>query len=148
MSHGSPADKCEPNLTPMLDMVLQLVMFFMLVANFVQQDVNDTIKLPKATTAKSLDKAESYVLFINIDEAGRLLPVDGDRQPLISPQQIEFYMKRKYDFAEKTTKGTGVKTIIVIRAHEQANFDAIYRVVASCKRAGFQRLQFRALMNT
>lgn len=83
MSHGSHTAESpsEPNLTPLLDMVLQLVMFFMLCANFVQQEVNETIKLPKATTAKSLDREQSYLLFINISEQGHLLPVDGDRKP-------------------------------------------------------------------
>jgi biopolymer transport protein ExbD len=128
-------------------MVLQLVMFFMLCANFVQQEVNETIKLPKATTAKSLDREQSYLLFINISEQGHLLPVDGDRKPLISPQQIESYLRRRFEFSEKTTPGSGAKTVIIIRAHENATFDAIYRVVASCKRAGFTKLQFRVLMS-
>ena len=43
MSHGSSSsDKCEPNLVPLLDMVLQLVMFFMVCANFVMEQVNES----------------------------------------------------------------------------------------------------------
>ena len=51
MSHGS-TEKCEPNLTPLLDLVLQLVMFFMLCANFVVEQTSDKIKLPEAEAAK------------------------------------------------------------------------------------------------
>ena len=47
MSHGS-SDKCEPNFTPLLDLVLQLVMFFMLCANFVMDQTSVEIKLPDA----------------------------------------------------------------------------------------------------
>ena len=50
MSHGvAPRRMPSRTWSPLLDLVLQLVMFFMLCANFVMEQVNDTIKLPKAT---------------------------------------------------------------------------------------------------
>ena len=55
MSHGS-TEKCEPNFTPLLDLVLQLVMFFMICANFVMEQTSVEIKLPKAIAAKALEK--------------------------------------------------------------------------------------------
>src|SRR6267142_725701 len=74
MSHGS-TDKCEPNFTPLLDLVLQLVMFFMLCANFVMEQTAVEIKLKnymkrqadreKARTGK--DKPQS-VLILRVDK--------------------------------------------------------------------------------
>ena len=61
MSHGGGgADgeiSAEPNLTPLLDLVLQLIFFFMLCANFVQEDLNEDIQLPTASQAVALDPA-------------------------------------------------------------------------------------------
>ena len=43
LSHGASA---EPNLTPMLDMVFQLITFFMLVINFKSAQLDMSLKLP------------------------------------------------------------------------------------------------------
>ena len=57
MSASTSSDKCEPNLTPLLDMVLQLVMFFMLCANFVMEQVNESVKLPLAIVIEVCTKS-------------------------------------------------------------------------------------------
>src|SRR5437763_13710845 len=77
MSHGPSsggAVKAEPNLVPLLDVVLQLIMFFMLTVNFVQTDqINESIKLPVAQSAVPLDKTVKEVLFLNMTYDGKLL---------------------------------------------------------------------------
>src|ERR1700758_525822 len=69
MSHGPAAQgsSAEPNLTPLLDMVLQLLMFFMMCVNFVTEQVNEGVTLPKAQSAKPMDKSETDVLFLNLN---------------------------------------------------------------------------------
>ena len=68
MSHGTGGDSAhsEPNLTPLLDVVLQLLMFFMMCVNFVNEQVNEDIRLPKSQAVKPMDKADTDVLFINL----------------------------------------------------------------------------------
>src|SRR5262245_31916645 len=147
MSHGheKPA---EPNLVPLLDLVLQIVMFFMICANFVVEQLDQKIVLPTAATAKSLDASESSLLFINVDETGRLLPVDGG-QPILSPVAIEAYMRRKFQDRLRIVDGKkdeAEKMLVIIRAHEAVKFEAVYRVLKATKQAGFKRLQLRAKM--
>ena len=45
---GSMTDtsRCEPNLVPILDMVFQLITFFMLVVNFKATEVDRELTLP------------------------------------------------------------------------------------------------------
>jgi len=52
MSALHAADNAEPNLTPMLDMVFQLVTFFMLVINFQAASLDMTLKLPVIGSAR------------------------------------------------------------------------------------------------
>ena len=78
MSHGGGGlgkgqVSSDPNLTPLLDLVLQLVMFFMLVANFVMDQVNETIKLPVAIEAKALDKTVDAYVILNVNQQGKVL---------------------------------------------------------------------------
>src|ERR1700676_4499504 len=70
MSHGASA---EPNLTPMWDMVFQLVTFFMLVMNFKAASLDLTLHLPVIRSAKPVDtKGQEDFLILNIDKDGHL----------------------------------------------------------------------------
>ena len=55
MSHGpsSGGDTIEPNLTPLLDLVLQLLMLFMICGNYASES-NDPVELARSRTAKQL----------------------------------------------------------------------------------------------
>ena len=43
---------CNPNLTPLLDMVFQLITFFMLVINFKSAELDQTLMLPVVGSAR------------------------------------------------------------------------------------------------
>ena len=73
MSHVISEDaRAEPNLVPLLDLVFQLIMFFMITVNFVSAQLNEEIKLPIAQSARAMDKAEVEVLVLNMDAGGKL----------------------------------------------------------------------------
>ncbi len=75
LAHGSNA---EPNLTPMLDMVFQLVTFFMLVINFKAAAMDLTLQLPVIGSAAPVDtKGQNDMMILNIDKEGHL-KVYGD----------------------------------------------------------------------
>ena len=69
---------CEPNLTPLLDLVLQILMFFMVTVNFAQdqQQVSANVKLPDSETARPLSQAKDRdPIFLNL----QLRPVEGGK---------------------------------------------------------------------
>jgi biopolymer transport protein ExbD len=152
MSHGgSSGDKIEePNLTPMLDLVLQLVMFFMLVANFVMEDANVKVVLPIATTAVSLDKSVEEVIYLNIDKTGALLPTDGDRLPRLTPESIRQYLLGRYRNIVDSSANEGAgkerakKTVIIVRGHQDARMSSVMTIMKTCKMVGFEKVQLRA----
>jgi biopolymer transport protein ExbD len=156
MSHGSSADKCEPNLIPLLDLVLQLVMFFMVTANFVMEQVSEAIKLPEAVVAKPIEAKEDYVIFLNVDKEGRVilsgLDVQGDRpedNQLTNPAQVKTYMDRRYkeDMRRKPREGEAKPTpsLLIVRADKEAEFEKVYGVMKACRLAGYDRAQLRAI---
>lgn len=146
MSHGgggggSGEQSSEPNLTPLLDMVLQLVMFFMLVANFVMDEMSDKIKLPVANQAKPLTSNDKNITYLNVDRNGRVLV--PSRDPLLTPQEITFHMR---EIARNHPEGEKAKDFItvIIRADKEAKFRDIFKSMAAIKSAGFKKLQLRA----
>ena len=59
--------KAEPNLTPILDMVFQLITFFMLVMNFKAAELDLSMRLPVIGSAKPLpDGAQVKLLVLNV----------------------------------------------------------------------------------
>jgi biopolymer transport protein ExbD len=147
MSHGGGGGgkgqvSSDPNLTPLLDMVLQLVMFFMLIANFIMDELSDKIHLPSASQAKPLTAKDLNILYLNIDKGGRVLLSVGD--PLITPDQILFYMKQQArNFPQGEAKARELMTVI-IRADKETRFRDIHKTMTAIKQAGFTKLQLRA----
>ena len=47
--------KAEPNLTPLLDVVFQLITFFMLVINFSSENYDQRVRLPVADSARPIE---------------------------------------------------------------------------------------------
>ena len=142
MSHGA-TDTAEPNLTALLDLVLQLLMFFLIVANFVMEQSNQDIKLPEATTAVPIDVDLKNVLAINVDLDGKLVVAENEK--LESPTLIEGYMKLQYGFFVRDRGELAAKTVaVVVRGDNRANFEHIYRVMRAAKAAGFSIVQLRA----
>jgi biopolymer transport protein TolR len=146
MSHGSAAgghgqQSADPNLTPLLDLVLQLVMFFMLVANFIADEVSDKVKLPAATQAKPLTARDTNFMYLNVNKRGEVLVLH--REPLLSPEEIRFHMRQTVANHPEKEKAVDVVTVI-IRADKEAKFRDIFKVITAIKAAGFKKLQLRA----
>jgi biopolymer transport protein ExbD len=153
MSHGPAggghgAQSAEPNLTPLLDLVLQLVMFFMLIANFAMDDQSEKVQLPVATQAKPLAAKDSNLLFLNVDSKGNVL-ITGRDEPLLDPEKIRGYMKQ----TARTYPGPGGEqeaydlTKVIIRADKDATFRDVHKVMTAVKASGYRHLQLRAKLN-
>ena len=146
MSHGS-TEKCEPNFTPLLDLVLQLVMFFMICANFVLEQTSVEIKLPKAIAAKALEKSDEEVFFLNVTEQGivRLTPDqrEGDIESLDNEIQVRDYMGRQAEREKKRTGKDRPQAILILRVDQGARFEKTYAIMRACRLAGYEKVQLR-----
>ena len=158
MSHGSSssADKCEPNLIPLLDLVLQLVMFFMVCANFVMEQIDEGIRLPEAVVAKPIEKKDEYIIFLNVDKDGKVILAgldaqgdDPDANILTNPAQVKSYMDRRYreDMRRRPKEGEAKPSpsLLIVRADKEAPFEKVYAVMKACRTAGYERAQLRAI---
>jgi biopolymer transport protein ExbD len=145
---GGPGLKAEPNLTPLLDMVLQLLMFFMMCVNFVTEQVNETIQLPVSQSARPMDKRETDVLYLNLNKDGKL-EVPGREQPLATVVDMRVYLRTQHADAERAAKekdgSTDVKTTIIIRADKAVEYKDVYQLLRMCKDVGYRKFQVRAM---
>jgi biopolymer transport protein ExbD len=150
MSHVPATDsiKAEPNLVPLLDLVFQLIMFFMICVNFVSEQVNEDIKLPIAQSARPMEKGEVDVLFLNMDHKGSLI-VSGRQKPLLTRNEMGFFLRQQHDDALRVARERGdasgrIKTAVIIRADRDATYAQVYELLQLCKANGYHKLQLRA----
>ena len=159
MSHGSSSgEKVEPNFTPLLDLVLQLVMFFMLCANFVLDQTNVEIKLPKAIAAKALEQSVEYAIYLNVNEKGQVIlpPTEEIKDStgqvistLDNSEQVRVWLTRraKEDLAAAgpANKDKGPRSVIILRVHRDCAFEKTYAIMRACRSAGYLKVQLRAI---
>lgn len=148
MSHGS-TEKCEPNFTPLLDLVLQLVMFFMISANFVMDQTNIDVKLPEAISAKALDPKVNRVVFLNVNAQGQVvLPKieqhDGN-ETLDNAIQVEGYLKRRATIEIAGSNRPKPEATLILRVDRQTPFEKSYPIMKACRDAGYTNVQLRAI---
>src|SRR6185437_8770669 len=100
--------KAEPNLTPLLDVVFQLITFFMLMINFSSDNYDRRITLPVAGSARPIEddrQVSEDRLVLNVDKEGHLL-IGGEVQPLHKAIQS---IKHEADLIKLNLKAAGHK---------------------------------------
>ncbi|MEN6449619.1 MAG: biopolymer transporter ExbD [Thermoguttaceae bacterium] len=141
--------KAEPNLTPILDMVFQLITFFMLVINFKSAEIDFSLKLPVVGSARPVDSGGHIgLLVLNIDSKGNLRTsrsvTDIDNFLKIQAQATMLAARLTPDDLEH---GIELPTTVVIRADRDTPFGKVNRVIKACQDNGFRSFALKARVN-
>jgi len=165
MSHGGGGEgqPVDPNLTPLLDLVLQLLMFFIMCCNFATEQVSGDIKLPYSDSAKPIEKADIGALYLNQksmrskdfreklteDQLERFQNQDSvvmiaGLEPK-TVQQTKSWLRDQFADAQKLVgEGNEVKTVIHFRPDDDIELDQLFLLMDACKVAGYKKLKLRA----
>ncbi len=142
--------RAEPNLTPVLDMVFQLITFFMLVINFKANMIDKRMELPVVGTARPMPKEDKRpFLMVNLNDKGEFTVLGRT----IPDNQIKSYIETQAwtdrAAARRLGKNIGdqdeLETTVIIRADRATPFNKIYRVIKSCRDVGYRMFAFRAM---
>jgi biopolymer transport protein ExbD len=141
----SDASYAQPNLTPILDMVFQLITFFMLVINFKTATLDRNLSLPVVGSARPVDNAgREDVLVLNIDAAGRLM-VFGEPRDMAS--YIASEARASQLLAKRTIAGFrpggDLPTTVVVRADRAVPFSLLNQVFKTCQMHGYRRFTLK-----
>ena len=153
MSASAGGDlKAEPDLTPLLDVVFQLITFFMLVINFGNDNYDNRIKLPVAGSARPQDDASRNVeerLILNVDKDGNLLfngqVLGSDEATKRIKLEAQIARANLKTLNAKVEPGEGLPARVVIRADRDTPFSAWYSLVTTCQVNGFQKFDLKAM---
>jgi biopolymer transport protein ExbD len=143
----SDCANAEPNLTPMLDMVFQLITFFMLVINFKGAALDLSLKLPVLGSARPLDTdGREELLVLNIDSQGKL-KVYGVEKEIKSYIAGEAKVTAlKLSASDPNFKaGDELPTMVVIRADRATPFKLLNDIIRVCQDRGFRKFALKAM---
>lgn len=107
-------------MTPMIDIVLQLLIFFMLISRYLPPTLNVT--LPEASTAAPVERP---AVSIAIDATGRLL-VDG--------------VDTVWDGLPAMLAGRDPETVVRIAADKSADYDYVARALDAAAQANLPHI--------
>jgi len=114
------------NLTPMIDVVFQLLLFFLVASKFAEDERELNIVLPHASEARPLT-ARPEVLFVNIDRQGKYVV---ERQAL----SVEALLGK---LKQAAANNPGRQTV-EIRADKQCLWEYVVDVMNLCNKAGIR----------
>ncbi len=112
------------SLTPLIDVVFLLLIFFLVATRFAQEDREIDVPLPDASEAMPLTIAPKE-LFINIDQDGKY-HVNGQT---LEADELEEILVR-------AATNNPVNQSVVIRSHKRAAVEYTVTAINLCKRAG------------
>ncbi len=144
--------RAEPNLTPLLDVVFQLITFFMLVINFTSENYDRRVHLPVAGSARPVEDTQRVSedrIVLNVDKDGHLL-VGGQAQALIEAiasirHQADLVKLNLKASGLKYDPGKGLPTMIVFRADKDSTFASVMSLLNACQTHGFRKFALKAM---
>jgi biopolymer transport protein ExbD len=142
----------EPDMTPMIDIVFQLLTFFMIAINFENTKADERVKLPKDMLAKPPEVKPEHELVLNF---GFERNPDGTKK---NPIPSVFYNERYVEVSQLTPdleqekrvmeavhgKDVIEKVTVLIRADSEVPAGLVQQLIKKCQDNGFTKFSLRA----
>ena len=122
-----PLEEPSLNLTPMLDVVLNLIVFFMLSTQFKEYERQYDIQLPTVADATALT-GQPDELIVNVHADGRI-QLGAETKSLA---EVEAALKEAHDRFPGQT--------VVVRGDGRGQYQPVMDVMAAARRAGIRNL--------
>ncbi len=129
--------EAEINLTPLIDVVFLLLIFFMVTTTF-SREAEIKLKLPEATSSDQASDDEKY-LTIQITDIGQFaVQGPGEDEPRELINTSETTLQR----AVKAAAGDMQDPIVVIRADRLATHESVVQAMNAARNLGFFQVTF------
>jgi biopolymer transport protein ExbD len=117
-------DLAEGDLTPMIDMVFQLIAFFMVLINFAQTESNDRVKLPSSQLVKPPEVPLEFPIILHVAQDGEII-LGGDDY---TAETLSIGLRKELAVIKAEGK-TVADANVVIRAHKDTSAGDVQEVI-------------------
>lgn len=122
------------NMTPMIDVVFQLIIFFVTTADLQAKALDTAVRMAMAPHGPVEEVKDPRTVVVDVDAKGNISIM---RTPLTENQLLAALVNARHT--------SGQSTPVVIRGDESTPHEAIKRVMDVCGKAGLWKLRFAAL---
>ena len=122
------------NMTPMIDVVFQLIIFFVVTIAQQQKELEMELRLAMAPDGKPVEKKDPRTINVDVDDEGRVY---------IARQRLSLPALRA--ILRQSVNRHGQTLPVVIRGDMAARHEYIRRVIDTCSEAGLWRIKFAAI---
>lgn len=121
------------DLTPMIDIIFQLILFFM-AASTLAKTQSIKVKLPETTTSIN-SSSEQKMIDITIDEDGSIY-LDGNFISLVQ-------LKEGRIFDDYAPDANGENMPVNLEAHQNVDYGAVIAVMDALRKNGYTNINLR-----
>ncbi len=143
---GHSSEGAEPNLTPILDMVFQLITFFMLVINFKGQSLDQSLQLPVLGSARPLEwKGDKEPLVLNVDAEGQVKvygKVVSIEAYIISEAKL---LKDRLRLTGELKEDGELPVPVILRGDRGVRFHLLNHIIKECQAQGYRQFELSAM---
>ena len=122
------------NITPMIDVVFLLIIFFLVASYFIRSDQSKEVELPFASKGQSDDTSSPHRLTITVEPDGSL-SVGG-------LQMSENQVFRRIEELHKSPPENGDTPEVRIRSDRNAKFVSIRKLIEHCAANNIRSIRF------
>jgi biopolymer transport protein ExbD len=122
------------NMTPMIDIVFQMIIFFVLTIDMDKKQFDDRIKLAMAPHGKAVEQKDPRTVIVDVNERGTISIAFA----VMSPEVFRKVMRN-------AVARYGQTVPVVIRGDRETRHKDIRRVMDICSSVGLWKIKFGAI---
>ena len=130
-------DVMSGNLVAMIDVVFQLIIFFVVTSQMQKESVDDRIRLASAPHGRAVVQKDPRDINIDVDSKGR-----------ISIMRTQISERTLLSVLNKAVAEYGQSVPVIIRGDANSKHAAIKTVMDTCAKANIWKIKFAALKET
>lgn len=134
MPRKKAEEELTVNMTPMIDVVFQLIIFFITTVEMENKALDTKIKMAMAPHGPAVEKKDPRTIMVDVDEHGH-----------ISIAHVGMSVSVLRQVLRKAVADYGNTTPVVIRADGKTRHEHVRQVMDACAAAGLWRVKFAAI---
>ena len=122
------------NLTPMIDVVFLLIIFFIVSSNLAQQDVAMELELPSAESGDRIKESDTRTIMLNVPQAGTML---------LGTEPVDAAQLRAVLVHERRSSDKDIE--VRIRTNKDVPYGVVEPILVLCAESGVWNVSFAVL---
>jgi len=138
-SEGGPRE-ASVNLTPMVDVIFLLIIFFLMVSEMSDLQVEADVTLPRARTASEREATGHRRLIVNMTADGGFV-IDGKET---WSEDVKLLLEREANLSRNAERAVTLE--VLLRCDRKVPYERVSAVLATCAQFGVRNILFQAVV--